>query len=333
MKKIRKVLIALACMALVGCSSQPAPKNEEGSNSSTGTKKIGVIQLTEHTSLNMIYDSFVAELENLGYGAEKATIDFKNAQNEMSNIPTIVQYFDANKQDVVVTITTPVAQGAMSLTKNTPVVFAAVTDPIAANVVKDLEKPEGNITGTSDMVQIDEIIDLALTIKPEIKTIGFIYNPSETNSVSNYEKLQAVCEERGIKIETASISTSIDLQTATSALLPKVDAIFVPNDNTVAEAMPALSKLAKDAKIPVFTGADSMVMDGGFATIGIDYVELGKKTAQMVVEVLEGKPTSEIPVYVFKDDLYITVNEDTMNTLGITLPEEVANNPKLMLVK
>lgn len=330
MKMIKTGLIALVCLALVGCSSQPT-KKDEGTTSSV--KKIGVIQLTEHTSLNMIYDSFVEELNNLGYGDDKAVIDFKNAQNEMSNIPTIVQYFDANKQDVVVTITTPVAQGAMSLTKNTPIVFAAVTDPIAANVVKDLEKPEGNITGTSDMVQIDEIIDLALTIKPEIKTIGFIYNPSETNSVSNFEKLKEVCAERNIKIETASISTSIDLQTATSALLPKVDAIFVPNDNTVAEAMPTLAKLAKEAKIPVFTGADSMVMDGGFATIGIDYVALGKKTAQMVVQVLEGTPINEIPVYVFSDDLFITVNENTMNELGITLPEEILNNPKLVLVK
>jgi putative tryptophan/tyrosine transport system substrate-binding protein len=328
MKKVKALLIALVCMALVGCSSQP----KETGVQTEGKKKIGVIQLTEHTSLNMIYDSFVEELDNLGY-TYKVTIDFKNAQNEMSNIPSIVQYFDANKQDVVVTITTPVAQGAMALTKNTPVVFAAVTDPIAAKVVTDLEKPEGNITGTSDMVQIDEIIDLALTIQPDIKTMGFIYNPSETNSVSNYERFQAACNDRNIKMEVTSISTSIDLQTATSALLPKVDAIFVPNDNTVAEAMPVLAKLAKDAKVPVYTGADSMVMDGGFATIGIDYVALGKKTAEIAVQVLEGTPTSEIPVYVFKDDLYITINEGTMNELGLTLPSEIANNEKLVLVK
>lgn len=330
MKKCLKGLVVVMCLLLVGCSSQPTVSNQ--TPSSEGTKKVGVIQLTEHTSLNMIYDSFVAELENLGY-KDKVVIDFKNAQNEMSNIPSIVQYFEANKQDVVVTITTPVAQGAMALTKNTPVVFAAVTDPIAAGVVKDLEKPEGNITGTSDMVQIDEIINLALTITPEIKTVGFIYNPSEVNSVTNYEKLKQVCEEKGLKIEATSISTSVDLQTATSALLPKVDVIFVPNDNTVAEAMPILANLAKDAKVPVYTGADSMVMDGGFATIGIDYVELGKKTAQMVVEVLEGKSISDIPVYVFKDDLYITINEDTMNALGIELPTSIKKNQKLNLVK
>lgn len=329
MKKIKNLCVVILCVLLMtGCTTN------KPSNTTNDVPKIGVIQLTEHTSLNMIYDSFIEELARLGYvDGETIDIDFKNCQNEMSNIPSIVQNFESNKKDIVVTITTPVTQGAMSLTKTTPVIFAAVTDPIEANVVKDLNITDGNITGTSDAVQINQIIELALEIDPSIQTIGFIYNPSETNSVSNLKKLEAICKEMNLKLETTSISSSVDLQTATSVLLTKVDAIFVPNDNTVAEAMPVLSKLAKNAKVPVFTGADSMVMDGGLATIGIDYVALGKKTAEMVVDVIKGKNINEMPVFVFEDDLYITVNETTINALGIELPDSILNSPKLNLVK
>lgn len=329
MKKIKNLCVVILCVLLMtGCTTN------KPSNTTNDVPKIGVIQLTEHTSLNMIYDSFIEELARLGYvDGETINIDFKNCQNEMSNIPSIVQNFESNKKDIVVTITTPVTQGAMSLTKTTPVIFAAVTDPIEANVVKDLNITDGNITGTSDAVQINQIIELALEIDPSIQTIGFIYNPSETNSVSNLKKLEAICKEMNLKLETTSISSSVDLQTATSVLLTKVDAIFVPNDNTVAEAMPVLSKLAKDAKVPVFTGADSMVMDGGLATIGIDYVALGKKTAEMVVDVIKGKNINEMPVFVFEDNLYITVNETTINALGIELPDSILNSPKLNLVK
>lgn len=329
MKKIKNLCVVILCVLLMtGCTTnKPSNKDQDVPN-------LGVIQLTEHTSLNMIYDSFVEELKQQGYiDGETINIDFKNCQNEMSNIPSIVQNFESNKKDIVVTITTPVTQGAMALTKTTPVIFAAVTDPIEANVVQDLNVTDNNITGTSDAVNISEIIELALEIDPTIETIGFIYNPSETNSVSNLKKLEEICKEMNLKLETTSISTSVDLQTATSVLVTKVDAIFVPNDNTVAEAMPVLAKLAKDAKIPVFTGADSMVMDGGLATIGIDYVALGKKTAEMVIDVLNGKSISEMPVFVFEDDLYITVNETTLDALGIELPESILSNPKLNIVK
>lgn len=294
---------------------------------------IGVIQLMEHTSLNIIYDSFIAELEALGYGDKVgANIDFKNAQGDMANITSIVQTFEGSKPDIVVAITTPVAQGAMSLTKDMPVVFSAVTDPISAGVVTDLETTDKGMTGTSDAIQVEKILDLALEITPDIKTVGYIYNPGEDNSVSNLAKAKAYLTDKGIAFEEASISTSSDLQTAASALVEKVDAIFVANDNTVASAMPALMQVANAAKVPVYVGADSMVMDGGFATVGIDYTDLGKETARMVVDILNGKSVSEIPVKVFKDDLYIYVNQKTLAELGITLPESITSDAKYVKI-
>ncbi len=321
---MKRLLIGLcAVLMLSGCGSKES-----------SVAKIGVIQLVEHTSLNEIYDSFSKELVALGYeDGKNVVVDFKNCQGELSNLPSIVQNFEADKKDVVVAITTPVAQGAMALAKNTPVVFSAVTDPVAAKIVTDLSVTDKNITGTSDAVSVEQIIELAMTLVPSAKKVGFIYNPSEANSVSNYEKLLVVAKDKQLEVEAVSIASSTELQTAASVLCTKVDMIFVSNDNTVAEGMPILAKVANEAKIPVFTGADSMVKDGGLATVGIDYSELGKKTAQMVVEILKGKKVSELPVVVFKDNLFITINETTAAAIGLAIPEEVLKNPKCILVK
>ena len=301
---------------------------------STEMKKIGVIQLVEHKSLDIIYNSFKDELKNLGYvDGENVKITFQNAQGDMANITSIVQGFEGDKQDVVVGIATPVAQGAMSLTKTTPVVFSAVTDPIGAGILTDMNAPDKGMTGTSDAVQIDKIMDLALQITPDVKKVGFIYNPGEDNSVTNLGLLENYVKEKNLELETVSISTSADLQTAAASLFEKVDMIFVSNDNTVAEAMPILTSEAIKAKKPIYVGADSMVMDGGLATVGIDYTDLGKETAKMVDEILKGKPVNEIPVKVFKDDLFIYVNTDTAAALGIEIPESIKTDKKFVEIK
>lgn len=349
MNLIKKLgIIAIGAMLMAGCTPKSATTQSgteslttESSKTESVTadtnkdmKKIGVIQLVEHKSLDIIYNSFKDELKNLGYvDGENVKITFQNAQGDMSNITSIVQGFEGDKQDVVVGIATPVAQGAMSLTKTTPVVFSAVTDPIGAGVLTDMNAPDKGMTGTSDAVQIDKIMDLALEITPNVKKVGFIYNPGEDNSVTNLGLLEKYVKEKNLELETVSISTSADLQTAAASLFEKVDMIFVSNDNTVAEAMPILTSEAIKAKKPVYVGADSMVMDGGLATVGIDYTDLGKETAKMVDEILKGKPVNEIPVKVFKDDLFIYVNTDTAKALGIEIPDNIKNDKKFVEIK
>ena len=349
MNLIKKLgIIAIGAMLMAGCTPKSATTQSgteslttESSKTESVTadtnkdmKKIGVIQLVEHKSLDIIYNSFKDELKNLGYvDGENVKITFQNAQGDMSNITSIVQGFEGDKQDVVVGIATPVAQGAMSLTKTTPVVFSAVTDPIGAGVLTDMNAPDKGMTGTSDAVQIDKIMDLALEITPNVKKVGFIYNPGEDNSVTNLGLLEKYVKEKNLELETVSISTSADLQTAAASLFEKVDMIFVSNDNTVAEAMPILTSEAIKAKKPVYVGADSMVMDGGLATVGIDYTDLGKETAKMVDEILKGKPVNEIPVKVFKDDLFIYVNTDTAKALGIEIPDSIKNDKKFVEIK
>nr|WP_314504158.1 ABC transporter substrate-binding protein [uncultured Lachnoanaerobaculum sp.] len=354
MKLIKKLgIIAIGAVLMAGCTPKDATtrsstestaaeslatesgKDEsKAENTDKDLKKIGVIQLVEHKSLDIIYNSFKDELKNLGYiDGENAKITFQNAQGDMSNITSIVQGFEGDKQDVVVGIATPVAQGAMSLTKSTPVVFSAVTDPIRAGILTDMNAPDKGMTGTSDAVQIDKIMDLALQISPDVKKVGFIYNPGEDNSVTNLGLLENYVKEKNLELETVSISTSADLQTAAATLFEKVDMIFVSNDNTVAEAMPILTSEAIKAKKPIYVGADSMVMDGGLATVGIDYTDLGKETAKMVDEIIKGKSVEEIPVKVFKDDLFIYVNTDTAAALGIEIPESIKTDKKFVEIK
>ncbi len=328
MKKMKLIVMTmLAAVLFAGCGSEKSTAQSKNKADVT----IGVAQIVDHTSLNTIRDAFKEEMIALGYPQE--CMDFQNAANDTSYLNSIMQKFNGDKKDVIVAIATPTAQAAANFAKEQNVVFSAVSDPIGAGLLTSLEKPDKGITGTSDEIQVDQILDLALSIKPEIKTLGFMYNPSEANSVSNLEKAKAYCAEKNIAIVESAVTTISDVQTNAQVLVTKVDAIFAPNDNTVASAMSALANEANKAKIPVFVGADSMVMDGGFATVGIDYEELGKETAHMVDDILSGKDVADIPVKVFKDDLNVYVNESVLNTLGITLPDAVKNNEKLQMIK
>jgi len=334
MKKNNRIKCGMIAMMAIALLSGCGNENKESSTSGAVDKQqvnIGVAQIVDHTSLNTIRDAFKEEMIALGY--PESALDFQNAANDTSNLNSIMQKFAGDQKDVIVAIATPTAQAAANFAKDTPIVFSAVSDPMKAGLLTSMEKPDKGITGTSDEIQVEQILDLALTINPDIKTLGFMYNSSEDNSVSNLEKAKAYCEGKGITFVESAVTGISDVQTNAQVLVTKVDAIFVPNDNTVASAMSALANEANKAKVPVYTGADSMVMDGGFATVGIDYTELGKETARMVDAIINGKATSDIPVKVFKDDLNIYVNETVLQSLGITLPDDIKNNEKLVLIK
>jgi len=334
MKKLCAILV-FAVLLLAGCSTTTTTTTTTSTptmteEASTSDVKIGVIQLVDHTSLNLIYDSFYEQLLNLGYTDDN--IEFINANGDMVNVETAVNTLISDQVDVGVAITTPVAQYAVKLAETTPVVFSAVTDPIAAGLVTTLEQTDKNITGTSDALDVSKIMDLALEFNPDATKVGYIYNPGEANSVASYEQLQAYCDDKGLEIVTASVTTSAELQTATSVVASKVDFIFVSNDNTVAEGMQVVANEALKAEVQVYTGADSMVMDGGFATIGIDYADLGIETANMVDAILNGTAVSEIPVKVFNSDLFIYINTDTAEALGVTIPDSILNNSKYVAI-
>lgn len=308
---------ALTISLLAGCGT-----------SSSNKKKVGIIQFMDHTSLNEIKDSFDKEMKTLGYDDKNIEYTFKNGQGDTNTCASIANDFAGKNFDCVMAIATPAAQAVAKLATKTPVVFSAVTDPVGAQLTSSLTKPDKNITGTSDEVQVDQIIDKALEINPNTKTIGMLYNKGEANSVTNIKKAKAYCAKKNIKVEEATIASVNEAQSAVNVLNSKCDAIFAPNDNTVASAMNVVSDACKKANKPLYVGADSMVKDGGFLSVGIDYKELGKETAKIVDKVLKGNKVENIPVKVFKTNLKIYVNTTTKDKIGIKLPENITSDSK-----
>lgn len=329
LKTMSSLLLSAALLA--GCSSGGNEAKSDSKDQKDYT--VGVAQLVDHTSLNTIRDAMFDEFEELGYkDGENFTIDYQNAAGQQNTLDTIMSNYASQNVDAIVAIATPTAQAAQNYSSNIPVVFSAVSDPKGAGLVESIEEPGGNITGTSDEVQVDQIVDLILEIVPDTKTVGVLYNAAEANSQTNIKNFEKYAESKGLKVKEATGTDLTTMQQAATSLAEDVDVMFSPNDNTVASGMTTLSQIALDAGVPFFTGADSMVQDGGFATVGIDYEELGRETAKMVVDVLNDTSPSEIPVKIFKDDLNIYVNENALKKLNITLPEDIANNEKLIMI-
>lgn len=320
-KKFMAVLLAavmIMTVVLTGCGSD--------SSSDSGDKetfKVGLVQLVEHTSLDQIRESIIKQLENDGYvDGKNIEIDYQNAQNEQSNLKTICQGFVADKVDVIVAITTPAAQVAMGETKDIPIIFSAVTDPVAAGIVKDMDNPGGNITGTSDAVKVDQIMELASEITPGYKTVGALYNSSETNSVATVKQLKEYAKKNDIKVVESAITNSNEIQTAAQSLAKKCDIVFSPTDNTVASSIATANDVFIKNKIPFYVAADSMVKDGALATSGVDYEYLGQETAKMVVEVFNGSDTASMPVETM-DKTSVFINSETAEAMGLDIPESV----------
>jgi len=289
------------------------------------TIEIGIVQIMEHPSLNTIRESFINQLAEKGYkDGENIRIDYKDAQGEQTNLNTICQKFRSDKKDLIVAIATPSAMAAAGVTTEIPVLFSACTDPVGAGLVSSLEKPGGNVTGTSDAVSASKIMELAKRITPEVKTVGALYNSGEANSISVINDLKEYAAENGMEVIDGTVTNTSEVQQAAQSLAAKADAIFIPIDNTVASAMPIVTQVAENTKVPVYVGADSMVADGGLATYGINYVRLGQETADMAIEILNGKKPGEIPVRTISD-VEIYVNKKTAEAIGIELPEDVLN--------
>ena len=333
MKTMKRLVgLLLTGILTMGLISGCGTGEEKGTDGSKDLPKIGIIQYIEHPSLDTIRENIISGLKEAGYeDGKNCEIDYKNAQGDQNIANSIVQAFAGDEKDVVVAIASPVAQAAATISNQLPVVFSAVTDPVAAKLVTAMDVTDKNITGTSDVVQVDKILDLAKEFVPDMKKLGFLYSTGESNSVSNLEKAKEYCEANGITLVETGISNSSEVQQAVQVLASKVDAIFIPNDNTIASAMQSVSSETIKAGVPVFTGADSMVGDGGLATNGIQYEDLGKETAKMVAEILKGTKVSDLPVKVFDQDLSIFVNENTAKALDIIIPDSIKNSEKYVV--
>ncbi len=324
------VLTLLLGLLAAGCGSEKTAEKAAPAEPAAQVPTIGIIQLVEHPSLNTIYEGTVASLAAEGFvDGETVNIDYQNAQNDPTNQQTICQKFVSNNYDLIIAIATPAAQSAAGRTKDIPIVFAAITDPIGAGLVADLDHPGGNVTGTSDAVSAAAIMDLAREIQPDLKTVGALYNTGEPNSVSVINDLKDYAEANGLQIIEGTMTNSSEVQQAVTSLMGKVDAVFSPIDNTVASAMPLVAKTAIESGVPVYVGADSMVQDGGLATCGIDYDMLGEETGKMAARILNGESPADIPVVTMRD-FTVYLNADTMEAIGIEVPQSVMDRATVL---
>ena len=330
MKKLLSLFLCAAMiLALAGCAQGGSSSQEsaQGEAAPEGAKEVtvGLIQLMEHPSLDEIRAAIEARIqERAGEYGLSVEVQYQNAQNDTSTINTICQQFVANGVDAIVAIATPAAQGAAAAAQNTgiPIIFSAVTDPAAAGLVENLTAPEGNVTGTSDAIPVEKIFALAAELTPDVKSYGLIYNTSEVNSLSVIEETKAYLDGQGIPYVDGAVTSSADVQTSARHLLEQCDALFAPIDNTVAGAMGVVAAEAIQAGKPVYVAADSMVADGGFATVGVNYTNLGTQTGDMVLKILSGTPVSEVPVEVLRDNA-VTVNPETAAAIGVDVSQYV----------
>lgn len=280
---------------------------------------VGVLQYVEHESLDQNYQGFLDGLEEAGYvEGENLTINYLNASGDTANLQSMSENV-ANNSDYIFTIATPAAQAVANVEDTKPILFSSVSDPIGAGLVADLEEPGANITGTTDAGPIAEQVILLQAVVPEAERVGIIYNSGEANSVSEAEKATSELEAAGIEVVQATVTSTNDIsQVMTSLVNDDVDAIFTVTDNTIASAMALVGDLAVEAGLPIIGGSKDMVLANGLATYGLDYYELGKQTAEMLVEIIE---TEEIIAVQSAANLELVVNEDNEEALGLDLSD------------
>lgn len=336
MKKILAFALAAMMAVMTGCGSAPA-SSAPSSGSSVSSEQvnedkqvvIGIVQPMDHPSLNQIRETIIDELDVLGL-TDLVKIEYRNANGDPSMLPTIMNELIGGGVDILVPIATGTAQAAAAATDTLPIIFSAVSNPVEAGLVSSFEATTGNITGVSNAIAIEEIFALAKELTPKAKTFGFVYTTSEVNSMTGIKRARAYCDANKIPYKEAAITGVGELQSAAQSLVGKVDAFFTPNDNTIASAISIYMQVANDADIPVYVGADSMVADGGLATVGIDYTVLGRQTAQMVARILNGETIAENHVEQVKEYAKMIIMA-TANQIGITVP--VALKDEFVIIK
>ena len=305
-KIVAFLLVAIMAMSLmVGCS-----------NTDNQTYQIGVLQLTQHAALDAANEGFIAALDASGI---KYEVDQQNASGDQSTCVTVADKFVNDGKDLIYTIATPAAQAVAGATSDIPIVGSAITDYVEAGLVDSNDAPGGNITGSSDMNPIDAQLELLMQLVPAAKTVGVFYSADEDNSVLQAELFTAAAEAKGLTVEKFTISNSNEIQTVVQSMQGKVDACWIPTDNKLAQGMATVAMIANEIKLPVIPGESNMVVEGGLATYGLDYYQLGYLAGEMAVDILKnGKKPAEMPIqFLPADKCELSVNEETAKTIGI----------------
>ncbi|MCF6464862.1 ABC transporter substrate-binding protein [Clostridium sp. Cult2] len=309
------ILLLIINVSLIGCTSE----------NSQEMISIGISQIIENPVLDLAREGFTDALKEKGYeDGKNVKIDTQFAQGDIALTTTIAQNFVSQKKDIILAISTPSAQSAFQSTKEIPILFAAVTDPVSAGLIQNVDSPEGNITGTTDMVPIDKQFELAKTIFQNAKKVGVPYNTSEINSQVQVELAKEAAKLQGLEIVEIPVTNSSEIEPALSGKISEVDFLFLPSDNLIASSMSIITKVALDNNIGSIGVDEPMVKNGALACKGLDYYKLGYETGLMAVEIIEGKEIKDLPVFK-PTDTELTINKDILDKLGISLPEDIIN--------
>ncbi len=312
-----------------GAAATDAAGSDGGAALAEGKYTIGIGQFAEHGSLDNCRTGFLQGLADEGIvEGENLTVLYENAQADGGTASQIMDSFMAKKVDMICAIATPMAQSAYGAAKKDglPVIYTAVTDPILAELANADGTPVGEVTGTSDKLPVEKQLEMIRAILPEAKKIGIMYSTSEVNSVSAIEEYKAAAPEYGFEIVESGISATADIPLAADSLLEKVDCINNLTDNTVVSSLPLILDKAAKKNIPVFGSEIEQVRIGCLATVGLDYIDLGKQTGVMAAKVLKGETkASDLNFEVITEASFYGNNKVAEN-LGITLPEELTSS-------
>ncbi len=314
MKYTIAAVMAAAALTAVGCGG--ADKKDAGAK-----KKVAVIQIMQHGSLDAANKGVIDQLAKRGYTAEKIEVDQQNAQGDQSNLKNIASRFKTAHPDLIVGISTPATQAVANEIKDVPIVGVAITDFVTAKLVKSNEKPETNVTGCNDRGPVEKQVEMGKVFVPNAKRMGLMYCSSEVNSQIQAEQAKAQAAAMGLEVVEMTVSSVNDIQQVAEAMAPQVDYIYVPTDNVIASAIPTLVKVTDAAKVPVFVGADSMARDGALGSLSVDFYKTGIQAGDMAADILDGKGKPETMPVQDPADLTVIINKKNAEILGIKIPD------------
>lgn len=314
MKKIIAVMLAVIMMlAFAGCGETQNEKNS--------VLKIGIIQYMSHPSLDNCYNGVISALES---SVLQYTVDYQigSGNSADSDCTNFAKNMVAANYDMIIAIATPAAKSAFAATDDTeiPVIFCAVSDPVAAGLVESMDAPGYLCTGTSDVLDLEAQVALIKAMQPEVKSIGILYTSSEDNSITNLKNFKAICDKEGIEVVATAVQGASDIPSTAEELASKVDCINNFTDNNVVNNLSVVLTAADKYGIPVYGSEEEQVINGCLASVSIDYVALGRVTGEMAVSVLKGEDASTMAVKTITEATPV-INSSVLKKLGLSTPE------------
>lgn len=328
-RKLAVALSATAALVLSACGGTAEPEasapasDDPTASAEAQVFEIGVVNYVSHPALDAVQQGFIDGLSEAGYvDGEKVTLDLQNAQADQATLTAIANQFAQADMDLVLAIATPSGQAVAQVITDKPVLFGAVTDPVAADLVADWDAPGGNITGASDLNPVADQLELLLEINPDIKTVGIVYSSGEVNAEVQVEAAEKAAAKLGLTIEKSAISNSSEVQQAAQSL--DVDAFYVPTDNNVVAGIEALIQVAEQKKIAVVASDEGSVERGAVASLSVNYELQGRDLAAMAVDILENDADTATMAVKLQDTFDLNVNTDAAERMGVTIPDDMA---------